>query len=73
VGVYSLGTLPQYQGCGYGETLLRHALDDIGKRTGITRSVLQSTDEGLKLYQRMGYRPVTSFSVYTRETGGPLA
>ena len=22
IGVYSLGTLPQYQGCGYGETLV---------------------------------------------------
>ena len=70
VGVYSLGTLPQHQGCGYGETLLRHALDEARKETGITRSILQTTDEGFNLYLRMGYRVVTGFSVYTKETCG---
>ena len=70
VGVYSLGTLPQHQGCGYGETLLRHAIEQARKETGITRSILQTTDEGFNLYLRMGYRVVTGFSVYTKETCG---
>jgi ribosomal protein S18 acetylase RimI-like enzyme len=70
IGVYSLGTLPQHQGCGYGEALLRHAVEQARRDTGITRSILQTTDEGFNLYLRMGYRVVTSFSVYTRETCG---
>ena len=70
VGVYSLGTLPQHQGCGYGEALLRQALEEARKETGITRSILQTTDDGFNLYLRLGYRVVTSFSVYTKETCG---
>jgi len=70
IGVYSLGTLPQYQGRGYGETVFRHAVEEARKETGITRSILQSTEDGLNLYLRMGYREVMNFSVYTKETCG---
>jgi ribosomal protein S18 acetylase RimI-like enzyme len=64
VGVYSLGTLPQHQRCGYGETLLRFALADTARLTGVERTVLQSTQSGLRLYQRMGYKTVTRFRIY---------
>jgi ribosomal protein S18 acetylase RimI-like enzyme len=67
IGVYSLGTLPEYQGRGFGETLLRHAIDDARRRTGLKRSVLQSTQQGINLYLRLGYRVVTNFSIYVRE------
>jgi ribosomal protein S18 acetylase RimI-like enzyme len=67
IGVYSLGTLPQHQGCGFGETLLRHALGEANRRTGIERSVLQATAQGLNLYRRMGYRFASKFSIYMRE------
>jgi len=70
IGVYSLGTLPQHQRCGYGETLFRHAFEEARKETGISRSILQSTDDGFNLYLRLGYRVVTNFSVYTKETCG---
>lgn len=66
-GVYSLGTLPQYRKRGYGRALLWHALEETRKATGITRSVLQSTEEGLRMYSKMGYRTVTRFSVFTKE------
>jgi ribosomal protein S18 acetylase RimI-like enzyme len=66
-GVYSLGTLPQYQGCGYGETLLRHALEEARNEFGIERTVLQATPQGSHLYLRMGYRIVTKFSIFVRE------
>jgi ribosomal protein S18 acetylase RimI-like enzyme len=64
VGVYSLGTLPQHQRCGYGETLLRFALADTTRATGVERTVLQSTQSGFRLYQRMGYRTVTRFRIH---------
>jgi ribosomal protein S18 acetylase RimI-like enzyme len=67
LGVYSLGTLPQHQGCGFAETLLRHALREATKQTGIERSVLQATAQGLNLYRRIGFRIVTKFSIYLRE------
>jgi ribosomal protein S18 acetylase RimI-like enzyme len=67
LGVYSLGTLPQHQGCGFGETLLRHALGESGKVAGTEKTVLQATPQGSHLYLRMGYRNVTKFSIFMRE------
>lgn len=70
LGVYSLGTLPQHQGCGFGETLLRHALEHARSESGIERTVLQATPQGSHLYLRMGYRIVTNFSIFMREGSG---
>jgi ribosomal protein S18 acetylase RimI-like enzyme len=67
LGVYSVGTLPEYQCRGFAETLMRHALRCAAERTGIELTVLQSTAQGLNLYTRMGYRTVTSFGVYLNE------
>ena len=64
IGVYSVGTLPQHQRRGYAEALLRHALAWGHQQTGITQTVLQSTRQGLSLYERIGYRSVTQFAVY---------
>jgi len=67
-GVYSVGTLPNYQGRGFAETLIRHALAYARETTGFEVSVLQSTAQGYNLYSRMGYRPVTRFGVYINES-----
>jgi ribosomal protein S18 acetylase RimI-like enzyme len=67
LGIYSLGTLPQHQGNGFGETLLRHAIEEARQDTGIERSVLQATAQGMNLYLRMGYRVVTRFTIFSRE------
>jgi ribosomal protein S18 acetylase RimI-like enzyme len=64
VGVYNVATLPGSQRRGYGEAVMRHALDEARRQHGITRSVLQSTPAGFKLYERMGYRTVTKVAVY---------
>lgn len=69
-GVYSVGTLPSYQGRGYAETLMRHALAQAREAAGVQASVLQSTEQGLHLYTRMGYRPVTRFGVYMSQGSG---
>lgn len=65
LGVYNVATLPEQQFRGYGETVMRHALDDARRITGIEQTILQSTPAGLKLYQRMGYREVTTVGVYS--------
>jgi GNAT superfamily N-acetyltransferase len=72
VGVYSVGTLPQHRRCGYAETLMRHALDDARRATGLEVTILQSTKQGQRLYMQMGYQLATSFSVYVYEPCGGL-
>ena len=49
-GVYNLGVLPEARRRGYGEAMMRHALDEARRRYGVERSVLQSTPAGLRLY-----------------------
>jgi ribosomal protein S18 acetylase RimI-like enzyme len=65
VGVYNVATLPGHQRRGYGEAVMRHALHDARLRTGVERTILQSTPAGLRLYERMGFRTVTSVAVYS--------
>jgi ribosomal protein S18 acetylase RimI-like enzyme len=65
LGVYNVATLPGHQRRGYGEAVMRHALAEAQRRHGIERSVLQSTPAGYALYERMGYRTVTSVTVYS--------
>ena len=59
VGIYSLGTLPDYRRHGYGEALLRAAAAGIREPL-----VLESTEAGYPLYRRLGFRDVTKFTVY---------
>ncbi|PYT25364.1 MAG: hypothetical protein DMG57_25390 [Acidobacteria bacterium] len=65
VGVYNVATLPGHQRRGCGETVMRHALERAQQESGIERSVLQSTSQGFRLYQQMGYAAVTKVVVYT--------
>ena len=62
LGVYSLGTLPDYRGRGFGEALLRAAISSY--RDSTEPVVLESTEAGYRLYRRLGFRDVTSFTVY---------
>lgn len=64
LGIYSLGTLPLYRRRGYGEALMRAAIERERERTGIEKLVLQSTNAGYRLYRRLGFRDVTRYSVY---------
>jgi GNAT superfamily N-acetyltransferase len=64
LGVYSLSTLPEFRRRGYGEALLREALNRERARTGLDHIVLQSTDAGYSLYRRIGFRDVARFSVW---------
>ena len=64
-GVYNVATIPDRQRQGYGETVMRHALDVARQEHGVERTVLQSTKAGYALYERMGYRTVTNIAVYS--------
>ena len=64
VGVYNVATMPEHQRRGYGETAMRHAVEEAQRRNGIERTILQSTPAGHRLYERMGFRVVSSVAVY---------
>lgn len=60
-GVYNVATLPGHQRRGYGEAVMRQA---IAQQAGNRPVILQSTAAGLKLYERMGFRTITTVSVW---------
>lgn len=64
-GVYNVATVPGHQRRGYGEAVMRYALDCAHREHGIEHTILQSTRAGYALYQRMGYRTVTNVAVYS--------
>jgi ribosomal protein S18 acetylase RimI-like enzyme len=64
VGVYNVATMPEHQRRGYGETVMRHAVAEAERRHGIGQTILQSTPAGHRLYERMGFRTVSSVAVY---------
>jgi ribosomal protein S18 acetylase RimI-like enzyme len=64
-GVYNVATIPGRQRKGFGETVVRHALEEVRREYGIERTILQSTPAGYHLYERMGYRTVTRVAVYS--------
>ena len=67
VGLYSVATMLSHRRRGYGEAITRHAFGEAAARSGLNRSILQSTPAGLKLYRRMGYRACTRITVWTSE------
>ena len=67
IGVYSVGTMPAWRRRGYAEQLMRTVLNQLMIETGIERTILQATTEGFRVYQKMGYRRVTQFSIFLME------
>ncbi|MEJ0016698.1 MAG: GNAT family N-acetyltransferase [Acetobacteraceae bacterium] len=63
-----VATLPAAQRKGYGEATVRKALFEGWKATGITRSVLHATAAGAPVYERIGYRKVSTIQAYTLAT-----
>jgi ribosomal protein S18 acetylase RimI-like enzyme len=68
LGVYSLGTLPEFRRRGYSEALLRAAAAQMQSEEasagGVEPLVLESTEAGYRLYRRLGFRDITKFTVY---------
>lgn len=57
-------TAPAYRRQGLAELVIRRSLEEAGRATGLTRTILHATDEGRPVYQRMGYRPVATFPIW---------
>jgi GNAT superfamily N-acetyltransferase len=69
LGFYSVGTLPSYRRRGYAETLMREAHRVMKNRLRFDSCVLQSSTVGRRLYEQMGFREVTRFSVFRSSSG----
>lgn len=63
-GVYAVGTLPQHRRRGYAEAVMRHALAHARLALGIEHTVLQASEQGYRLYERMGYRTTARYAVF---------
>jgi len=59
--LFLVATLPEARRKGYGEAVVRHALQAAHTATGIRRTVLHATEAGYPIYQRLGYRPTVKF------------
>ena len=62
--VEMVATIPAAQRRGYGETIMRHSIEQAARATGLTRIVLHASDEGYPIYLQMGFRATSKFSVY---------
>jgi GNAT superfamily N-acetyltransferase len=56
-----VATAPEARRKGYGEAVVRHALQTAHATTGIRRTVLHATEAGYPLYLRVGYNSTAKF------------
>jgi GNAT superfamily N-acetyltransferase len=59
-----VATAPEAQRRGFAEATVRKALYEGAKATGLTRSVLHATPAGAPVYERIGYRKVSTIGFY---------
>lgn len=65
VGIYSVATLPEHRGRGYGGALTAWVTAR-AFAAGATFAYLQSSAIGVSVYRRIGFREVDTFAIYTR-------
>jgi ribosomal protein S18 acetylase RimI-like enzyme len=65
IGLYNVAVLPGYRHYGYAEAVMRHAAAQVQERTGLERVILQSTRQAIRMYERLGFSPVTRILVFT--------
>ena len=61
VFLFLVATMPDAQRKGYGDAVVRHALNTAYEATGIKRTVLHATEAGSPVYLRLGYHPTGKF------------
>jgi GNAT superfamily N-acetyltransferase len=59
--LFLVATMPEARRKGYGEAVVRLALQTAYEATGISRTVLHATEAGYPLYLRLGYQPTVKF------------
>ncbi len=69
-GIYNVGCREAFRGRGFGSALTAAALDD-GRRLGYQAATLQSSEIGLGVYGRLGFREVGRIGAFVRPSGEP--
>lgn len=69
IGVYSIATLPAARRRGYGAAMTERILAD-GVAAGCDVGVLQASSMGRPIYERLGFRLVQEYEVFTERAGG---
>ncbi len=64
-GIYYVATLEEFRGRGFGEAMTRRAIQD-GADAGCDVAVLQASDMGRPIYERMGFRLVAGYKTFVR-------
>jgi GNAT superfamily N-acetyltransferase len=59
-----VATAKSYRRLGLAELVMRTSLEEARRATGLERTVLHATADGLPVYLRMGYRTVVKFLFY---------
>lgn len=59
-----VATAPEARRKGFAEATVRKALFESARATGLTRSVLHATPAGAPVYERIGYRKVSTIGFY---------
>ena len=62
-GLYSLCTLSEHRGKGIATNLMKHCLTRL-KSNGYISATLQASDDGLSIYQKLGFVQKTRFSEF---------
>ncbi len=62
-GLYFVATDEMQQGRGYGGAILDYSMKEM-QAAGVERLVLHATRQGMKLYQRAGFREVNRYDIY---------
>jgi GNAT superfamily N-acetyltransferase len=60
-GIYNLSTLGEYRGRGIGTALMTYALNQ-AQKLGCRYAVLQASEDGPGIYQRLGFEVITYYS-----------
>lgn len=64
IGVYGLATLEDTRGQGIGSALMTYALN-VARQSGYKKVVLQASEDGMGIYQRLGFRAQTKYLEYS--------
>ena len=62
--VAMVATDPAHQRHGFGEAVMRRALDVAAETHGDSMTVLHATDAGRPIYSRMGYEPISTHPIF---------
>jgi GNAT superfamily N-acetyltransferase len=63
IGVYNIATVPAARGRGYGAAMTMRVVDD-GAAAGCDIAILQASDMGKPIYERLGFRTVVEYMAW---------